>query len=190
MKSSRWTRRNGRIVYIRSKYMCPKIVKDDLPKFWLSYATVILQNFVLGLFYFLQNEKQPPDLICEKSVLKTFGKLTGKHPCQILFLIKLQDEVLVQVVFCKFFEDFKNTFSTERLQATASAKPIFWSFYCNNRIVERIHNRKLQSFCFLELAFYCEGKWSRFRASHTCFLLDLGVKKVKKKWGVDKAFQG
>ena len=102
MKSSRWTKKNGRMVYIRSKYMRPKILKAHLPKFWLSYATVILQNFILGLFHLLENEKQPPDLICEKGVLKTFGKLAGKHPRQILFLIKLQDEALVRFFSVNF----------------------------------------------------------------------------------------
>ena len=31
-----------------------------------------------------------PELFCQKGVLKNFGKFTGKHLCQSLFLIKLQ----------------------------------------------------------------------------------------------------
>ena len=61
-----------------------------------------IKNFILGLSHLLENEKQPPDLICEKGVLKTFGKLAGKHPRQILFLIKLQDEALVRFFSVNF----------------------------------------------------------------------------------------
>ena len=31
-----------------------------------------------------------PEAFCKKGVLRNFAKFTGKHPCQSLFLIKLQ----------------------------------------------------------------------------------------------------
>ena len=34
--------------------------------------------------------KQPPEVFCEKCVLKNSTKFTGKHLCQSLFSIKLQ----------------------------------------------------------------------------------------------------
>ena len=79
-------------------------------------------------------------MFCKKGVLRNFAKLTEKHLCQSLFLIKLQasgqglfliklqasglqlylKEALAQVLFCKFCEISKNTFSKEHLQTTAS----------------------------------------------------------------------
>ena len=43
-----------------------------------------------------------PEVFCEKGVLTNFGKFTGKHLCQNLFLITLQA--------CEFSEISKNTF--------------------------------------------------------------------------------
>ena len=31
-----------------------------------------------------------PEVFCKEDVLKNFVKITGKHPCQSLFIIKLQ----------------------------------------------------------------------------------------------------
>ena len=36
-------------------------------------------------------QKQPPELLCEKSALKSFPKLTEKHLCQSLFFNKVAD---------------------------------------------------------------------------------------------------
>ena len=45
-------------------------------------------------FYFLKIlcsiQKQPPEMLCKKRVLKNFPNFTGKHVCWSLFLIKLQ----------------------------------------------------------------------------------------------------
>ena len=48
-----------------------------------------------------------------KGVPRNFAKLTGKHLCQSLFLIKLQAEAK---------EIFKNTLFTEHLRTTASVR--------------------------------------------------------------------
>ena len=57
-----------------------------------------------------------PEAFCKKGVLRNFAKLTGKHPCQRLFLNKvaglactfIKKETLAQVLSCEFS---KNTFS-------------------------------------------------------------------------------
>ena len=54
----------------------------------------------------------------EKGVLRNFAKFTRKHLCQSLFNF-IKREALVQMFSCEFCEDFKNTFFTEHLRATA-----------------------------------------------------------------------
>ena len=34
-------------------------------------------------------EKQPPEVLCKKGVLRNFAKFTGKHLCQSLFFNKV-----------------------------------------------------------------------------------------------------
>ena len=58
-------------------------------------------------------------VVCKKVVLGNFAKFTGKHQCQISFLIKLQakakacnfmkKETLAQLFSCEFWDIFKNT---------------------------------------------------------------------------------
>ena len=42
----------------------------------------------LSMHLFLQ--KQPPDVFCDKSVLRNFAKFTGEHLCQSLFFNKVE----------------------------------------------------------------------------------------------------
>ena len=60
-----------------------------------------------------------PELFCEKGVLKSFTKFTGKHLCQsVFFFIKVEGlrlanllkKTLAQLFSCEFCEIFKNTF--------------------------------------------------------------------------------
>ena len=44
----------------------------------------------------LNSQKQPQEVFCKKSVLKNFGKFTGKHLCQSILLIKLQASELTK----------------------------------------------------------------------------------------------
>ena len=39
---------------------------------------------------FFQPQKQSPEVLCKKDVLRYSAKFTGKHLCQSLFLIKVQ----------------------------------------------------------------------------------------------------
>ena len=51
------------------------------------------------IFYKMQ--KQPPEMFCEKVVLKNFAKFTGKNLCQSLFFNKgadLRPETLLKEV--------------------------------------------------------------------------------------------
>ena len=73
-------------------------------------------------------QKQPPEVFYEKDVLRNFAKLTEKHLCQGLFLIKLQTqafnfikkETVAQVFSYEVRKMSKNTFFTEHLRTTAS----------------------------------------------------------------------
>ena len=74
-------------------------------------------------------QKQPPDVLRKKGVLRNVAKFTRKHLCQSLLLIKLQawslqlyikKEILVQVFSCEFCQISKNTFCTDYLWTTAS----------------------------------------------------------------------
>ena len=74
-------------------------------------------------------QKQPPQVLYKKGVLRDFGKFTGKHLCQSLFLNKvpglrpkacnfIKREILAQVFSCEFCKMFKNTSFTEDLQTS------------------------------------------------------------------------
>ena len=62
----------------------------------------------------------------KKGVFRNFAKFTGKHPCQISFLINLKFFKSLFPFFwhrcfsCEFCEISKNTFSAEHLQTIAS----------------------------------------------------------------------
>ena len=70
-------------------------------------------------------------MFCKKGVLGNFTKLTEKHLCQSLFLIKLQAwhatllkrrlSALAQVFSCEFCEISKNTFSYRAPLVSVSA---------------------------------------------------------------------
>ena len=68
------------------------------------------------------------DVFCKKGVLRKIPKLTGKHLCQSLFLIKLQaescnftkKETLAQALSCEFCEISENTFSHRTPPVAAS----------------------------------------------------------------------
>ena len=90
-----------------SKYFCfcappPKSAPDfstfhfcffrncfPIKKFFLLDFTSLIPlalNFILRL----KNQRQSPEVFCEKGVLKNFAIFTGKHLCCSFFLIKLQ----------------------------------------------------------------------------------------------------
>ena len=91
----------------------------------------LLPEIVTGnLLYFLLlliSLAQPFILFRNRSSHRTCSitEFTGKHPCQSFFLITqacnlVKKEVSTQVFSCEFCENFKNTFRTEHLRATAS----------------------------------------------------------------------
>ena len=68
-------------------------------------------------------QKQPPDVLHKKNVLKNLTKLTEKYLCKILFLNNVAgiwQETLAQVFYCGFCEIIKNNFFREHLWAIAS----------------------------------------------------------------------
>ena len=67
------------------------------------------------------NQKQPPEKIYKKGILKNFAKVTGKYLCQSPFLNK--DPGLGPAwggFSCKLWQLYKGTFLPEHLQKTAS----------------------------------------------------------------------
>ena len=66
-----------------------------------------------------KNQKQPPEVFYEKSVLKKFAIFTGKHLCWRLFFHK---ETPTQVISCKYCEIFKNIYCKKHLRTAASVK--------------------------------------------------------------------
>ena len=56
-----------------------------------------IQSLLLCLFLFLNHfqirksvkQKQPPEILFKKGVLRNFAKFTGKHLCQSLFFNKI-----------------------------------------------------------------------------------------------------
>ena len=62
-------------------------------------------------------------MFCEKSVLRTFAKSTGKHMCQILFFKKVSG-LKPQVFSCECCRIFKYIFFTEHLRTTASVNSV------------------------------------------------------------------
>ena len=76
-------------------------------------------------------QKHPPEVSCEKDLLRNFAKFTGKYPYQSLFFDKV---TLTHVFSCEFCKISKNTFFTEYLWETASGyfpfvKQYFELFY-------------------------------------------------------------
>ena len=74
------------------------------------------------LMKFCNEQKQPPEVFCEKRCSWKFHKIHRKTPVpESLFLIKLQAlGTLAQVFSCEFCEISKNTFFTEYVWTTAS----------------------------------------------------------------------
>ena len=77
-------------------------------------------------------QKQPPEAIFKKSVLRYFAKFTGKHLRQRVFFNKvacvrpeacnlIKKGSLAKVFSCKFYEISLNIFFIEHLRTTASS---------------------------------------------------------------------
>ena len=92
-------------------------------------------------------------MFCKKGFLRNFAKFTGKHLCQNLILIKLQNFIkkttLAQVLFCEFCEISKNKFFTEQLWTTSFHALNYLQMLDNNRVVVDFINR-----FYLTLFFY------------------------------------
>ena len=82
----------------------------------------------------LRAETSRSEMFCQRNVLINFAKLTGKHLCQSLFLIKLQAYSLqlywkrppAEVFSCELCNIFQTTSFTEDLRETPSLY-ICWS---------------------------------------------------------------
>ena len=104
----------------------------------INVLHMLLINFscpLFGLLHFFhrtlrtefKTQKLPPELFCNKGVLRNLVKFTAKHLWQSLFFNKvasacnfIKKETLAQVFYCEFCEISKNNFFTEHLWTTAS----------------------------------------------------------------------
>ena len=68
------------------------------------------------------------EVFCKKGVLRNFGKFTGKHLCQSLFLVKLH-KTMERVFSCEFYEIFKVNFLQETPAAAASDIGMWQALY-------------------------------------------------------------
>ena len=81
-----------------------------------------LFNKVAGLraCSFIQNRCSRLQMFFKIGVLKNFANFTGNYLCWSLFLIKFLTNFIkdtaTQVFSCEIWKNFKNAFSTERLQ--------------------------------------------------------------------------
>ena len=93
----------------------------------IEWCCFIAQERRISLWMFRSSR---PEMSCKKSVLKNFGKFTGKHLCQSLFLVKCQaglqlnqkrnSDTGVSYEFCKIF---KSSLFIEHL-----VHPTSWKF--------------------------------------------------------------
>ena len=104
------------------------------PHFHQSRFPILICNKTAAEAH-VQFQEWPPQVFCEKSVLKNFSNFTGKHLCWSLFLTKLQ--VFRSATLLKgdantsiFLENlrifFKNAFFEEQLRTTASVVSFSW----------------------------------------------------------------
>ena len=92
--------------------------------------TSIMERFAKTL------QKQPPELFCEKGVLRNFTKFTGKHLHQSLFFKK---EAMVHVLSCEFCKISENTFSS-RTTPVAASNILYSLYYIPSQIFDRLLN--------------------------------------------------
>ena len=80
-----------------------------------QHCVSVAKNVIFGLFI-LTFRGSRPEVFCKEGVLRNSVKCTGKHLCQVSFLIKFQacnfikKETLTQAFSCELCEIFKNTF--------------------------------------------------------------------------------
>ena len=83
-----------------------------------SHYTFHRNNKSLFSYQIFSVQKQPPEVFCEKIVLRNFAKFTGKYLCQNLFYNEvagqacnfIKRETLTQVLSCELCKISKNTF--------------------------------------------------------------------------------
>ena len=136
-------------------------------------------------------------MFCKKGVLRNVAKLTGKHPYQSLFLIKLQTwgknkKALAQAFSCEFCKISKNPFFTEHLRATASESTKVWKLLPIYDERERSISNKKRKLKKWNAAEYNAGNismqvitsyWIKDRKLTEIFIFALvcGASKVQKK---------
>ena len=96
-------------------------------------------------------------MFCEKGVLRNFAKLTGKHLCQSLFIIK---ETLAQMFSCEFCEISKNIFFYRTPHVAAFARNELCSEY-TKIYRDRVFCFPVEGFSLLQTSWIRGQTWQR-----------------------------
>ena len=98
--------------------------------YFLSFSIMVYIDIILSLGStgHWNNQKQPPEVVCEKKHLQKFHKIHYSTCARVSFLIKLQStacnfikkDTLAQVLSCEFCKNFKNSFFYRATAVAAS----------------------------------------------------------------------
>ena len=84
---------------------------------FVQYLSNYLSKYFRERISFIFHKKQSSRGVLRKDVLKNFAKFSGKHLCQSLLFnkvaglrLQIKKETLAQVLSCKFWYIFKDTF--------------------------------------------------------------------------------
>ena len=97
---------------------------------WRSFSAKITNCLkhlaILELFgIVLKNRSSHQRCTIKKAVLKSLAVFTGSNCVGVSFLIKLQaSNAPTQVFYCEYYESFKNIYSEDYLQTSASKKAL------------------------------------------------------------------
>ena len=109
---------------------CSRLNQTSVQHLWWNFFQ---KNSIIDVWQNLKNDSFRSShqmRSIKKGVLRNFGKFTGQHMCQCLFLNKAdfvnnKKETLAQVFSCEFCKIFKKIFFTEHLRTTTAAS-LFW----------------------------------------------------------------
>ena len=93
-------------------------------------ATLLKRKSNTGIFLWILRilyiQKQPPEVLYNKGVLRNLAKFTGKQLCQSFFFNK---ETLTQVFSCEFCEISRNNFFYRTPLVAASSNQFYFSWW-------------------------------------------------------------
>ena len=76
--------------------LCSLIENPTLLNYRATVSSLRISSLIQGCWKFGYRDmarSSRPEVFCKKGILRNFAKFTGKHLCQSLFLIKLQEHI-------------------------------------------------------------------------------------------------